>query len=103
MVAPRVRIKLASLKQPQGFKLTKLGRIRGRKRISARAGGSTQGRPKMFSQREPSDFALAMIAAVLDHLSHAEPTDYALATIAVTHDHQVLHPAPENDLVEEKS
>jgi hypothetical protein len=57
----------------------------------------------MLNRKEPSDFALAMIAAVLDQPSRAEPTDYALATIAVSDDHQVSHPEHENALVEEKS
>ena len=57
----------------------------------------------MLSQREPSDFALAMIASILDHTgTHPEPTDYALATIAATLDHPVSHSEVERVLVEEK-
>jgi hypothetical protein len=57
----------------------------------------------MSSQREPSDFALAMIASILDHMgSHPEPADYALATIAVILDHPVSHSEAEKALVEEK-
>ena len=57
----------------------------------------------MLSQREPSDFALAMIASILDHTgSHPEPTDYALATIAVILDHPVSNGEVEKTLVEEK-
>jgi hypothetical protein len=55
----------------------------------------------MSSQREPSDYALAMIASILDRpVSHPEPTDYALATTAVTFDHPVSH-EPEKALVKE--
>jgi hypothetical protein len=58
----------------------------------------------MSSQREPSDFALAMIASILDHTgSHPEPADYALATIAVNLDHPLSHSEAEKALVEQKS
>jgi hypothetical protein len=73
-----------------------------------------------LSQSEPSDYALATIASVLDHgdpentvaeekpgtsgrvdakiLSQSEPSDYALATIASVLDHG----DPENAVAEEK-
>jgi hypothetical protein len=58
----------------------------------------------MSSQREPSDFALAMIASIFNHSgSHPEPTDYALATTAVILDQPISHPEPERALVKEKS
>jgi hypothetical protein len=57
----------------------------------------------MLSQREPSDYALAMIASILDHPgSRPEPTDYALATTAMILDHPVSHTEPEKVLVEEQ-
>jgi hypothetical protein len=45
-----------------------------------------------------------MIASIFNHSeSHPEPTDYALATTAVILDHPVSHPEPERALVKEKS
>jgi hypothetical protein len=58
----------------------------------------------MSSQREPSEYALAMIAKSLDHLrTRPRPTDYALATIAVFLDHPVLLNEVEKTLNEEGS
>jgi hypothetical protein len=45
-----------------------------------------------------------MIASIFNHSgSHPEPTDYALATTAVILDQPISHPEPERALVKEKS